>query len=43
MTTVRRTRSQVTDEVMVVALSVGAYPGGAFKLIYLAWDLDTLS
>ena len=33
MTTVRRTRSQVTDEVMVVALSVGACPGGALAAL----------
>jgi hypothetical protein len=31
MITVRRTRSQVTDEDMVVALSVGACPGGALE------------
>ena len=34
MTTVRRTRSQVTDEVMVVALSVSsACPGGALAAL----------
>ena len=33
MTTIRRTRSQVTDEVMVVALSVGACPGGALAAL----------
>jgi hypothetical protein len=34
MTTIRRTRSQVTDEVMVVALSVGASPpGGALAAL----------
>ena len=31
--TARRTRCQVTDEVMVVALSVGACPGGALAAL----------
>ena len=31
MTTARRTRSQVTDEAMAVALRVGVCLGGAFE------------